>query len=235
MWQSVGPMRAASQRMAGSPQWQQAIVDSYGKMPEFVRSDLLEGLLIGSGIAIPVAMMPNQDPHEQAAAILGGIGGATFGGAGSKYIGAALGGSQPLQPGSYRYNLGRMMGRKEMLSSVTDMLGVEAVPQITGKEFGRAVGRVVGDEVFGVAGTLGALAAAQAMDSTPDEVAGPSTGQLVAGTVPGALLGLATSGVAGGMVDMVGLNRAMAESPDGFSMDTIRQHSIFRKANGGAP
>lgn len=221
--------------MAGSPQWQQAVLDSYARVPEFVRSDLLEGLLVGGGIAIPVAMMPNQDPHEQAAAVLGGIGGATFGGAASKRIGAAMGGSRPLEPGSYRYNLGRIMGREDMASSLTDMLGMEAVPQITGKEFGRAMGRMVGDEVFGVAGTLGALAAARAMDSTPDETPGPSMGQLVAGTVPGALIGLATSGVAGGMVDMVGLQRAMAERPDQVSMETIRQHSIFRRANGGAP
>lgn len=223
--------------MARSAQWLQSLADAYAKAPEFVREDLLEGLLVGGGIALPVAMMPNQDPHEQAAALAGGIGAATFGGAASRYIGAGIGGRMHpgnLNPGTYGYNLGRVAGRKNVLDSVSDMLGAEDVPKITGQEFGRAIGRMVGDEAFGVAGTIGALAAAQAMDSTPDEVPGPSISQVALGTIPGAAVGLATSGLTGGMVDMVGLNRAMLEDPSGLDLDAMRRFTVFRKANGGA-
>lgn len=191
----------------------------YGRMPEFVREDLLEGLLVGGlGVGLPVALMPNQDPHERAAAVLGGLTAATLGGAASRQIGARLGGrlhSGAFEPGSFQFNLGRVMGRKDVvMDTMEDMLGAAATPKITGEEFGRAIGRAVGDEAFGVAGAIGALAAAQAMDGTPDDPRQPTMSEVAMGTVPGAVLGLLASGLTGGLIDTVGMNRAMLESPD---------------------
>lgn len=229
-------MSAAAVRMAHSPQWLTKILDAYSKAPEFVREDLVEGLLVGGGIGIPVAMMANQDPHESAAAVLGGITAATLGGALSRKIGAGLGKwihEGELPQGGYRYNLGRVMGRKDMLlDTLSDMSGVAPVPKITGEEFGRAIGRGVGDEVFGIAGTMGALGLAQAMDGTPDEQPQPGMGQVAAGTIPGAAIGLLSSGLMGGMVDTVGLNRALYGEDAEPTMDLLRRNTVFRKRNG---
>lgn len=201
--------------MAASDTFLGKLIRAYNGLPEFVTEDLLEGLLVGGGMALPVAMMPNQDPSEQAAALLGGIGAATLGGAASRHIGAAIGGR--IHPGAVReqgfgYNMGRSMGRKNLAKeTMADMLGLQAAPTITGEEIGRAAGRMIGDEVFGLAGTIGAVAAAQQMDSTPDEQPQPTIGQIALGTVPGAALGLLGSGLGAGMVDVVGMNRAMFE------------------------
>lgn len=223
--------------MANSPEWLRKMTSAYSALPEFVREDLLEGLLVGGGIAIPVAMMGQQDPHEQAAAILGGISAATLGGAASRRIGAEIGGrvhSGELKPGSYRYNMGRAMGREDVLmDTLKDMTGMAPEPRITGAEFGRAIGRAVGDEVFGVGGTLGALAAAQAMDGTPDEKPQPTIGEVAWGTIPGAALGLAASGLMGGMIDTVGLNRAQWNDDEINSMDDLRKYTIFQKRKPG--
>jgi hypothetical protein len=195
---------------AGSSQFLEQIVEHYRKMPEFVREDLLEGLLVGGGIALPIALMPNQDTSESAAVLLGGIGAATLGGAASRRIGAAIGRRvhpEALEKGSFGHNLGRIMGREDVIDSLDDMLGKTPVPVITGQEYGRAIGRAVGDEVFGIAGTLGGMALAQSMDSTPDAVPQPTVGQAAWGTIPGAALGLAASGLTGGFMDMVGVHR----------------------------
>lgn len=221
-------------RMASGPQWLNQMMETYQRLPEFVREDLLEGLLVGGGIALPVATLPNQDAEERAAALLGGIGAATLGGAASRKIGAAIGArlnKDPLPEGSFGYNLGRVMGRKDMLDIVPDITGTAPPPVITGREYGRAVGRAIGDEAFGVAGTIGALAAAQAMDSTPDEQPQPTMGEVVLGTVPGAVIGTAASGLMGGMVDTVGLNRMMM-NPDLSSeemLDGLRRHTVFTR------
>jgi hypothetical protein len=228
-----------SMRMANAPQWLQRMAQTYASLPEFVREDLVEGLLVGGGIALPVAMLPNQEQHERVATVLGGITAATLGGAASRGIGASIGrrvAPKPLQQGSYGYNIGRVMGRENVFSSMGDMLGSQAVPVITGTEAGRAAGRMIGDEVFGIAGTLGALAAARAMSTSGEEQSKPEIGEIVAGTVPGAAIGLATSGLAGGLIDSVGLQRALMEEMEmGMgsggvpTMDLLRQHSVFRK------
>lgn len=224
-------------RFANGAKLLERLAQAYQQAPEFIREDLLEGLLVGGGIGLPVALMPNQDPHESAAALLGGISAATFGGALSRKLGAAAGRSihkGELAPGSFGYNMGRSLGQEGVFDVVGDMMGVSPVPKITGAEVGRALGRSVGDEVFGVAGTIGALGAAQAMDSTPDEQPQPSMGSVVAGTVPGALFGLATSGLTGGLVDIPGLQRALDDPNGNVNWDTLRQHSVFRKKPGGA-
>lgn len=223
------------QRMASSPQWLRDITEAYSRMPEFVREDLLEGLLVGGGIALPVAMMPNQDAEERAAAILGGIGAATLGGAASRRLGASIGRrvhADELPAGSYGYNLGRAAGRKDVLvDTMTDLLGAAPPPRITGEEFGRAIGRAVGDEVFGIGGTLAALAAAQAMDRTPDAQPQPTLSEVAGGTIPGAVLGLLTSGLASGMVDTVGLNRALTDVDPSGSRPDWSQYTVFGRQN----
>ena len=234
-------MAETQRRMANSPQWLQNVVTTYSQLPEFVREDLLEGILVGGGIAIPVAFMGEQDPAERLAAVLGGIGAATLGGAASRRIGAAIGSRlrpDALPQGSFGYNLGRVMGREDMLlDTATDMLGISAAPQITGREYGRAIGRAVGDEVFGVAGTLGALAAAQAMDSTPDETPQPTMGEVAMATIPGAVIGTALSGLTGGMIDTVGLNRAQLSGEEPQTMEDLgeflRRHTVFAKKGQG--
>ena len=221
-------------RMASSPGFREKLRDQYLQLPEFLREDLLEGLLVGGGIALPVAMMPNQDPEERVAAVLGGIGAATFGGALSRRLGARIGSalhSGELESGSYAYNLGRNIGQKEAMDAVMDMAGAVPVPKITGAEVGRAVGRAVGDEVFGVAGTIGALGLAQAMDATPDPLPQPTVGEVAAGTVPGAVIGLAASGLLGGAVDLMAINRA-ANDPDATSasmLEALREGSVFSR------
>lgn len=221
-------------RMAHSPEWLGRLMEQYKQLPEFVREDLLEGLLVGGGIALPVAMLPNQDAEERAAALLGGITAATLGGAASRRIGAAIGArihSGALPEGSFGYNLGRVMGREDMLDVMPDIMGTAPKPTIKGRDYGRAIGRAVGDEAFGVAGTIGALAAAQAMDSTPDEQPQPTMGEVVLGTVPGAVIGTAASGLMGGMIDTVGLNRMMM-NPDLSSeemLDGLRRHTVFTR------
>lgn len=203
----------------------------YSELPEFVRDDLLEGILVGGGVAIPVAMMANQDPSEQAAAVLGGIGAATLGGAASKHIGAALG--RRLHPGAYEQggfpaNFGRVMGRENAVQDLmSDMFGQAPAPVITGEHFGRALGRAIGDEAFGVAGTIGALAAAQALDSTPDPQPQPTVNEVVMGTVPGAVLGTLASGLAGGLVDLPGLQRSIEAGDTG--LEALRRNSVFRR------
>ena len=220
--------------MASSPGFREKLRDQYLQLPEFLREDLLEGLLVGGGIALPVAMMPNQDPEERVAAVLGGIGAATFGGALSRRLGARIGSalhSGELESGSYAYNLGRNIGQKEAMDAVMDMAGAVPVPKITGAEVGRAVGRAVGDEVFGVAGTIGALGLAQAMDATPDPLPQPTVGEVAAGTVPGAVIGLAASGLLGGAVDLMAINRA-ANDPDATSasmLEALREGSVFSR------
>jgi hypothetical protein len=231
------PAQYLRARMANSPEWVQKMKNAYVALPEFVREDLLEGLLVGGGIALPVAMMGQQDPHEQAAAILGGITAATLGGAASRRIGAKIGGKinpGELQPGSYGYNMGRVMGREDVLvDTLKDITGMAPEPRITGAEFGRAIGRAVGDEAFGIGGTLGALALAQAMDSTPDEKPQPTIGEVAWGTIPGAAIGLAASGLAGGMIDTVGLNRAQMIGNDPQNMDDLMKYTMFRKPKPG--
>lgn len=222
--EGVDVAEVAASRSAGQQQMQEVLEQVrqvYDRMPEFVREDLLEGLLVGGlGIGLPVALMPNQDANERAAAFLGGVTAATLGGAASRHIGARLGGrlhKDAYEPGSFQYNLGRVMGREDVLmDTMQDLIGTAPAPQITGKEFGRAIGRAVGDEVFGVGGTLAALAAAQAMDTTPDDPKQPTIGEVAWGTVPGAAIGLLASGLTGGMIDTVGMNRAMIEQPDGL-------------------
>lgn len=231
------PAQYLRARMANSPEWLQKLKDTYVALPEFVRGDLLEGLLVGGGIALPVALMGQQDPQEQAAAILGGIGAATLGGAVARRIGARIGTQLhpgELKQGSYGYNLGRVMGRQDVLmDTVKDLTGMAPEPRITGAEYGRAIGRAVGDEVFGIAGTLGALAAAQAMDTTKDDKPQPTIGEVAWGTIPGAALGVAASGLAGGMIDTVGLNRAQWSGNEPESMDDLMRYTIFRKPKPG--
>jgi hypothetical protein len=234
----------ASTPMAGSPSMQaqlqaklQGLHDAYSKVPEFIREDLLEGLLVGGGIAIPVAMMGDQDPNERAAAILGGIGAATFGGAAARRIGARIGagfGDQALEPGSARYNLARVLGRKDNADVILDMGGIGDVPTLRNEDFGRAVGRAVGDEVFGVAGALGGLAAAQALDSTPDAVPQPTLGEVTLATVPGAAIGTATSGLFGSVVDTVGMNREINTNPDADPWELMQRNSIFGRRKAAA-
>lgn len=223
--------------MANSPKWVQKLKDTYATLPEFVREDLLEGLLVGGGIALPVALMGQQDPHEQAAAVLGGITAATLGGAAARRIGAKIGSRMhegELRPGSFGYNLGRVMGREDVLmDTIKDLTGLAPEPRITGAEYGRAIGRAVGDEVFGVAGTLGALAAAQAMDGTKDETPQPTIGEVAWGTIPGAAIGLAASGLTGGMIDTVGLNRAQWSGNEPETMDELMKYTVFRKPKPG--
>lgn len=231
------PAQYLRARMANSPEWLQKLKSTYVALPEFVREDLLEGLLVGGGIALPVAMMGQQDPHEQAAAVLGGITAATLGGAAAKRIGARVGAHLhpgELKPGSFGHNLGRVMGREDVLmDTVKDLMGMAPEPRITGAEYGRALGRAVGDEVFGVAGTLGALAAAQAMDSTKDATPQPTIGEVAWGTIPGAAIGLAASGLTGGMIDTVGLNRAQWSGNEPGSMDELMKYTVFRKPKPG--
>jgi hypothetical protein len=218
--------------MANSPSWQEQLVRRYMELPEFIRDDLLEGILVGGGIALPVALMANQDPHEQAAAILGGITAATLGGAAAKTIGARIGAHLhpgELERGSFQANLGRMMGRKNTIREaiVEDLMGQGPPPTITGEHFGRAIGRAVGDETSGIAGTIGALALAQAMDSTPDPQPQPTLSDVAWGTIPGAAVGLLASNLLGGLIDVPGLNRAVNEGD--ASIDALRQNLAFRK------
>ena len=228
-------------RMASGPEFaqkMQELMTGYAKLPEFIREDLVEGLLVGGGIALPVAMLPNQDAEERAAAILGGIGAATLGGAAARRIGASIGARVnpgALPEGSYGYNLGRAMGRKDaVMDLLGDMLGTAPKPTITGEEFGRALGRTVGDEVFGVAGTIGALAAAQAMDGTPDAQPGPSIGEVALGTIPGAAVGLLASNLLGGSVDVVGLNRELNnwEASGSTDIPDFSKYTVFTRGKG---
>ena len=228
--------------MAGSPSMRaqmqaklQELHDAYSKVPEFIREDLLEGLLVGGGIAVPVALTGEQDFSEQAATVLGGIGAATLGGAAARRIGARIGaryGDQPLEPGTARYNLARILGRKDNADVMLDMSGVGDVPTLRNEDFGRALGRAIGDEAFGVAGAIGGLAAAQALDSTPDAVPQPTLGEVTLATVPGAAIGLATSGLFGSLVDTVGMNREVNTNPDADPWEVMQRSSVFgrRKA-----
>lgn len=231
------PAQYLRARMANSPEWVRKLKDTYVALPEFAREDLLEGLLVGGGIALPVAMMGQQDPHEQAAAVLGGITAATLGGAAARRIGAGIGArlhEGELKPGSFGYNLGRVMGREDVLmDTMRDLTGLAPEPRITGAEYGRALGRGIGDEVSGVAGTLGALAIAQAMDSTEDAEPQPTIGEVAWGTIPGAAIGLAASGLTGGMIDTVGLNRAQWSGNEPDTMDDLMRYTIFRKPKPG--
>lgn len=240
--QQPAPPLPGNERMAASSPFfeqLQGLMDRYQQIPEFLREDVLEGLLVGGGIALPVAMMPNQDAEERAAAILGGIGAATFGGAAARTIGAQIGrrlpgGTKALEPGSFKYNTARMMGRKDMVGDfVADISGMAPPPRLTNEDFGRAAGRMVGDEVFGIGGTIGALALAQQMDSTPDETPGPTIGEVTLATVPGAVLGLAGSGLLGGTVDLVGINRAMTTAPDEVP-DLSKYVAFMRQGKKGA-
>lgn len=237
--QQPAPSLPGNERMASSSQFLEQLQDVMNRIeqvPEFLREDVLEGLLVGGGIALPVAMMPDQDAEERAAAILGGIGAATFGGAAARTIGAQIGkrlpgGANALEPGSFRYNTARVMGRKDMALGMTrDMFGLAETPQLTNEHFGRAVGRMVGDEVFGIGGTIGALALAQQMDNTPDETPGPTLGEVSMATVPGAALGLATSGLLAGAVDLVGLNRASITDPD--EIPDLSKYVAFMRQGG---
>lgn len=233
---------ASLTRKAASPEFNsqmgamlEELAARYGALPEFIREDLMEGILVGGlGIGLPVAMMPNQDPHEAAAAILGGMTAATLGGAAARSIGARIGARLhpgELAQGGYRYNLGRLMGQKDLLDTVRDMAGTIPVPKITGAEFGRALGRGIGDEVSGIGGTLGAVALAQAMDKTPDEPAGPSLGQIAMGTIPGAVIGMATSGLIGGAYDGVAAGR-MVYGNEEFDGEKLMQSSPFLRRGG---
>ena len=211
----------------------QSIMEQYKKLPEFVREDLMEGLLVGGlGVGLPVALMPNQDPHEQAAAVLGGISAATLGGALARRVGARLGGTQALEPGTFKYNLARSLGREDLVDAAVDAFTSAQTPTLTGADFGRALGRAIGDEVSAIGGTMGALALAQQVDTTPDDPAGPSMGQVALGTIPGAAIGMALSGLQGGLVDFVGINKELQQNSPG-SMDELkellRRHSVWKR------
>ena len=221
---------------AGSRPFMEELMERYKQIPEFVREDVLEGLLVGGGIALPVALMPNQDANERAAALLGGIAAATLGGAAARRIGAEIGGRlhpAQLKEGSFGSNLGRVMGREDLMDPISDMMGTTPAPVITGREYGRALGRAVGDEVFGVGGAIGALALAQAMDATPDPVPQPTMGEVALGVIPGAALGLVSSGLGGGLMDSVGMIRAAEDGTLGNdSSELLSRYTVL--GEGGA-
>lgn len=231
---------AGNRRMAG-----QRLLDWWHSMPEFVKDDIPEGITAGLLTAVPVALMPNQDPEERAAAIAGGIGAGILGGAASKRIGAAIGQRihpDELKPGSMAYGLGDMVGRKdhhEVLFSLAQGKAPAAIP-VTGEHTGRALGRLLGEEVSALGGTMGALALAQGMDQTPDPVPGPNAGQQLLGAIPGTALNAGLSVAGTGMLDVSGAMRdleqrreAGAGMPEGFR-EWLRSHSAFRRRPGPA-
>lgn len=177
-------------RKAGSLDFAGQLLRTWESLPEFLKDDVPEGLLVGLGTAVPVALMPNQDPEEKAAAVLGGIGGGILFGGAARRIGAIAGKHLhpgDLEPGSWGANIGRAMGREGLTDVAFDALGMEAAPKITGEHLGRAIGRAVGDEVGAIGGTIGALALAQNADRSPDPAPQPSLGEVAMATVPGAV------------------------------------------------
>lgn len=201
-------------RKAGSLDFAGQLLRTWESLPEFLKDDVPEGLLVGLGTAVPVALMPNQDPQEKAAAVLGGIGGGILFGGAARRIGAMAGKHLhpgDLEAGSWGANIGRALGREGLTDVAFDALGMEAAPKITGEHLGRAIGRGVGDEVGAIGGTIGALALAQNADRSPDPAPQPTLGEVAMATVPGAAIGLALSGFGAGAIDLAGTTRESIE------------------------
>lgn len=186
----------------------------FDKIPEFVREDILEGVLVGSGVALPLMMVNGLSAEEKAAVLAGSIGGGIGIGAAGRRLGAWGGRMMhpdPLPDGA-AHNLGRMMGRKSMADTAMDMLAMDERPVITGEHTGRAIGRMFGDEVGAIGGAVGGLMAARAMNGGQPMAEEPiGVGEVLMGAVPGAAISAGLSVGASGMLDIPGLYRSEFE------------------------